>query len=187
VFRRRPDDDADDDEGRAGTPRADADDRSFVAPQATLALPTHSPSQSYTRARPITTTTTKNKQATTSSRAARSAPLRRARTAAPLVRPCRAAPQEEPKMEESGYVNSDSAGQSNMYPVITRAYEAKATDIGLGNVAAILGAAAAAGAAIFLGLNGVTAEGGLPAAKEVAELAQYATLGEYAAKFESQL
>ena len=40
----------------------------------------------------------------------------------------RAAPaDEEPRMEPSGYVNKDSAGQSNMYPVITRAYEAKVT------------------------------------------------------------
>jgi hypothetical protein len=90
-------------------------------------------------------------------------------------------------MEESGYVNSDSAGQSNMYPVVTRAYEAKVTDIGLGNAAILLGAAAAAGAAIFLGLNGVKEVPTAPAGKEVAELAQYASLSEYAARFQSQL
>jgi hypothetical protein len=97
----------------------------------------------------------------------------------------RAAPQEEPRMEESGYVNSDSAGQSNMYPVITRAYEAKATDIGLGNVAVLLGAAAAAGAAIFFGLNGVQSTAGTP--PEVAELKQYQTLSEYASKFSAEV
>jgi hypothetical protein len=89
-------------------------------------------------------------------------------------------------MEPSGYVNKDSAGQSNMYPVITRAYEAKATDIGLGNAALLLGAAAAAGAAIFLGLNGVEKTAGAPI-PEVVELEQYLTLGEYAAKFQGQL
>lgn len=84
-------------------------------------------------------------------------------------------------MEESGFINKDSAGQANMYPVITRAYEAKVTDIGLGNAALLLGAAAAAGAAIFVGLNAVQSTGGAP--PEVAELAQYLSLSEYAAKF----
>lgn len=88
-------------------------------------------------------------------------------------------------MEESGFISKDSAGQSNMYPVITRAYEAKVTDISLGNAAAILGASAAAGAAIFLGLSAVQTTGGAP--PEVVELAQYLTLAEYAAKFASQV
>jgi len=89
-------------------------------------------------------------------------------------------------MESSGFINKDSAGQSNMYPVITRAYESKVTDIGVGNAALLVGAAGAAGAAIFFGVTAVTATSGAPP-PEVAELAQYLSLAEYAAKFAAQV
>ncbi|KAI8469698.1 MAG: hypothetical protein J3K34DRAFT_422888 [Monoraphidium minutum] len=111
------------------------------------------------------------------------APVARRAAAAPLRtrRVCRAEP-EQPKtapipesfQEPSGFVASDSAGQSNMYPVFTKAYASPTA--APGNTAFAVAAAAIAVAAIVVGLGALTTTGSGPTVDDFKALSEYAAI-----------
>lgn len=86
----------------------------------------------------------------------------------------------------TGYVEFDTAGQSNMYPVVTKAYEAGSdqdtADTGAANTVVGAGAAVIAVAVLALGLGALSQLGG---GSEPVE--QFKSLSEYAAAFSAQL
>eukprot|EP00195_Chlamydomonas_chlamydogama_P006294 CAMPEP_0202894108 /NCGR_PEP_ID=MMETSP1392-20130828/3557_1 /ASSEMBLY_ACC=CAM_ASM_000868 /TAXON_ID=225041 /ORGANISM="Chlamydomonas chlamydogama, Strain SAG 11-48b" /LENGTH=159 /DNA_ID=CAMNT_0049578677 /DNA_START=58 /DNA_END=537 /DNA_ORIENTATION=- len=100
---------------------------------------------------------------------------------------CRA----EDNPDAAGFVAKDSAGQANLYPVLTKAYEAgSAADSGEASAANTTYAIAAAGVALGLigaGLVALTSGSADPAALDAAEFRQYASLSEYSSKFSSEL
>eukprot|EP00877_Chromochloris_zofingiensis_P004318 jgi/Chrzof1/13888/Cz08g16060.t1 len=102
--------------------------------------------------------------------------------------------EEEPKtltfqpnaQASSGYVEYDTAGQSNMYPVMTKAYEAGSSQdsgsMNSANTTYAIGAAVVAIGVLAIGLIALTQSGGDATSTE-----QYLTLTQYAAKFATEL
>lgn len=101
-------------------------------------------------------------------------------------RVCRAAedkpPEPESFQEPSGFVAYDSAGQSNMYPVFTKAYANTGPDDNANATNGIaLGAGAVAVGAIVVGLLAL----GFTGSDVTTD--QYKSLSEYASIFAAQL
>lgn len=90
--------------------------------------------------------------------------------------------------DASGYVEFDTAGQSNMYPVITKAYETGSAqdtlETGGANFAVGVGAGAIAVAVLAIGLTALSQQG---ADTTTAALEQFKSLSEYAAAFSAEL
>lgn len=86
----------------------------------------------------------------------------------------------------TGYVEFDTAGQSNMYPVVTKAYETGSDQDTLetssANLAVGVGAGVIAVAVLALGLAALSQQG---AGSDPIE--QFKTLSEYAAAFSAEL
>jgi len=86
----------------------------------------------------------------------------------------------------SGYVEFDTAGQSNMYPVVTKAFEVGSNqdtlETGSANLVVGLGAGGIAVAVLALGLVALSQQG---AGSDPIE--QFKTLSEYAAAFSAEL
>jgi hypothetical protein len=89
--------------------------------------------------------------------------------------------------DASGYVEFDTAGQSNMYPVITKPYETGSgqdtLETGGANFAVGVGAGAIAVAVLAIGLTALTQQG----ADTGAAMEQFKSLSEYAAAFSADL
>ncbi|GBF94492.1 hypothetical protein Rsub_07026 [Raphidocelis subcapitata] len=105
------------------------------------------------------------------------------RGAAPRAADEKKEPPPESFQESSGFVAYDSAGQSNMYPVFTKAYAGPAPpETASANNGFAITAAAVAIGAIVVGLFALTNSGG-----DTVNLADYKTLSEYATIFSGEL
>lgn len=113
--------------------------------------------------------------------------LPRARRSACVVRAAEETKQEgltpESFQEKSGFVAYDSAGQSNMYPVMTKAYAEQApTPAANATIGIALAAASVGIGAIAIGLSALSKTG-----TGVVDLSQFKSLTDYAAAFAAEL
>ncbi|KIZ07619.1 hypothetical protein MNEG_0334 [Monoraphidium neglectum] len=109
---------------------------------------------------------------------------RRNAAVAPLRAPrssgvCRAEPTPDSVQEGSGYVAYDSAGQSNMYPVMTKAYAdngPNATTEANTGFALFAGAVAVGAIAVAVGLLSIKSGGADTTADQFKALSEYASI-----------